>query len=71
MIVPKMTRIERIEEEIRALTPAERSALRAWFQAYEADLWDRQIEEDAAQGKLNAAAKRALTEHRKAKSKPL
>ena len=66
-----MTRIEKIEEEIRALTPAERSALRAWFQAYEGDLWDKQIEADAAAGKLDGIAERALAEHRKGKSKAL
>lgn len=66
-----MTRVEKIEEEIRALTPAERSALRAWFQAFEADLWDKQIEADASAGKLDRLAERALAEHRKGKSKPL
>jgi len=66
-----MTRVEKIEEEIRALTPAERSALRAWFQAYEADLWDKQIETDAAAGRLDGLAERALAEHRKGQSKPL
>jgi hypothetical protein len=66
-----MTRVEKIEDEIRALTPAERSALRAWFQAYESDLWDKQIEADAAAGKLDRLGERALAEHRKGKSKPL
>jgi len=66
-----MTRIEKIEQEIRALTPDERSALRAWFQSYEAELWDKQMEADAAAGKLDALAQAALAEHRGGKTKPL
>lgn len=66
-----MTRVEKIEEDIRALTPDERSALRAWFQGYESELWDEQIEADAKAGKLDRLAERAVAEHMKGTSKPL
>jgi hypothetical protein len=66
-----MTRIEKIEQEIRALTSEEMSALRAWFLAYDGELWDGQIEADAAAGKLDAPAEAALAEHRLGKTKTL
>jgi hypothetical protein len=66
-----MTRVEKIEQDIRALTDKERSALRAWFFAYDADLWDRQIEADAAGGKLDRLGDAAIAEYRQGKTKPL
>jgi len=66
-----MTRLEKIEADIRALTAEERSALRSWFQSYEADLWDKQIEADAASGKLDGLAETAMSEYRKGKTPPL
>lgn len=66
-----MTRVEKIEQEIRALTDKERSALRSWFLAYDSDLWDKQIEADATSGKLDRLADAALAEHRQGKTKPL
>ena len=66
-----MTRVEKIEQEIRSLSPEERSALRSWFRAYESELWDQQIESDAAAGKLDALADAALVEHRQGKTKLL
>ena len=40
-----MTRVERIESEIVGLTRSELAALRDWFRRYDAEAWDRQIEE--------------------------
>lgn len=39
-----MTRLEKLEQDIRNLGPEELAALRDWFRRYEADRWDRQIE---------------------------
>ena len=39
-----MTRIERLEQEIAELSPAELEELRAWFAAFDAEEWDRQCE---------------------------
>ncbi|HEY7609876.1 MAG TPA: hypothetical protein VIF14_11645 [Alphaproteobacteria bacterium] len=66
-----MIRVQKIENEIRALTAAERSTLRSWFLDYDAELWDTQIEADAAAGKLDKLAKAALDEHRRGKTKKL
>ena len=59
-----MTKIEQLECGIRALSRAELAALREWFEEYQADEWDRQIEEDAKAGKFDRLAGEALAEHR-------
>jgi len=48
-----MTTIEKIECDIKKLPRDELTAFRAWFAEYDSDEWDRQIEEDAASGKLD------------------
>lgn len=58
-----MTTIEVIESEIKKLSPREMAQLRDWFMDYDADAWDRQIEQDATAGKLDAMAAEALAEY--------
>ncbi len=55
-----MGKIEQIEREIQGLTPAELDTFRKWFLEFDAEAWDRQIEEDARAGKLDGLAARAL-----------
>jgi hypothetical protein len=55
-----MSTVEEIEQAIRALEPNDFAALRDWFAAFDADLWDRQLEEDVAAGRLNRFAEEAL-----------
>ena len=66
-----MTKIEKIEEEIRRLNRDELTDLRNWFREYDADEWDREIEDDIRAGKLDKLAEEALVEHRAGKSKQL
>lgn len=58
-----MTRLQRLEQEVRELTRSELEDFRKWFQEYDAAAWDRQIEEDALAGKLDTLAERALQDH--------
>ncbi len=58
-----MTRIQKLEQEIMKLAPSELAAFRKWFQAYDSDQWDSQIEEDALTGKLDRLAQKALKDH--------
>ena len=58
-----MTKIERIENEIRALTDIEQAELRKWFFEFEAENWDRQIERDSISGRLANLAKKSLDDH--------
>jgi hypothetical protein len=55
-----MNKVEEIEREIQKLTPSELVTFRKWFLEFDAEAWDRQIEEDARSGKLDRMAGRAL-----------
>ena len=59
-----MTKIERIESEIRALTDTERAELRKWFFEFDAEIWDKQIERDSISGRLANLAKKSLEDHK-------
>ena len=66
-----MGKVEKIEQDIRALTSDELVAFRQWFRQYDSDEWDRQIEEDVRAGKLDKLAEDALGAHKAGKSKEL
>jgi hypothetical protein len=57
-----MTNVQSIEREVEKLTPAELAAFRAWFLEHDWQVWDRQIEKDAAEGRLDRFAAEALAE---------
>jgi hypothetical protein len=59
-----MTVLERIEAQVQTLSAKELHEFRRWFQEWDADAWDRQIEADAQAGKLDALAAEALAEYR-------
>ncbi len=65
-----MSRVEKIEGQIRDLTPEELKVLRDWFIEFDHQLWDHQIEADE-KGKLRDLAERALQEHKGGRSTPL
>ncbi len=48
-----MTRLERIEADIRALNPDELRRLAEWLEELRAEQWDAQIERDAKAGRLD------------------
>jgi hypothetical protein len=55
-----MDKIEKIGREIKEFSPSELAAFCKWFHDFDAEAWDRQIEEDVQAGKLDALAKGAL-----------
>ncbi len=55
-----MSKIEALEKEIERLFRSELTAFRNWFLEFDAEAWDRQIETDAAQGKLDHVAEIAI-----------
>lgn len=59
-----MTKIEELESSIRQLTREELAEFRRWFQDYDADQWDRQIEADINAGKLDQLSERTLADHK-------
>ena len=56
--------IKSIEKAIEALPPAELAQFRRWFAEYDGAVWDKQIEADAASGKLDGLAAEALADYR-------
>lgn len=41
-----MNKVEKMGREIQGFSPSELAAFRKWFRAFDAEAWDRQIEED-------------------------
>ena len=57
------SRIEKIETEVMQLSAEELDAFRAWFAEYDFDAWDRQIEADSKDGKLDHLAAAAMRDY--------
>ena len=66
-----MGSIKSIEAAIEALPAAELAEFRQWFAEFDSQAWDRQLERDAAAGKLDSLASEALSDHRSGTSRPL
>ena len=66
-----MTRIEKLEREIKKLSPEELTSLREWFRKYDAEAWDRQIEEDVRAGRLDALAEESLADYKAGRTKEI
>jgi hypothetical protein len=56
------TAVKKIEAEILKLSPQELTQLTEWVLDLDEQQWDKQIESDAAAGKLDFLAKEALLE---------
>lgn len=63
-----MTKVKKLEQEVQKLSRSEMAAFRKWFQAYDSEEWDREIEGDVRAGKLEKLAKEALVAHKAGKS---
>ncbi len=59
-----MSTIEELEAAVERLSPEDRAAFRAWFVEFDAAEWDRQLEADAASGRLDWLAAEALADRR-------
>ncbi|ESY64868.1 MULTISPECIES: hypothetical protein [Mesorhizobium] len=66
-----MTKLEQIEKSVAELSPEELKAFAAWFEALQADMWDRQMEADAKAGRLDRLAEQALSDHRAGRTRHL
>jgi len=66
-----MTKVQLLEDEIKRLSQEELAQLRDWFLELDAELWDRQIERDAASGKLERLFENSLAGHRGGKSREI
>ena len=61
--------IEDLEKAIAGLPPDQYAEFRTWFEAFEADRFDRKIERDAQAGKLDRLADQAIDDLRKRRTK--
>tara|TARA_B100002049_G_scaffold215313_1_gene180604 strand:+ start:337 stop:537 length:201 start_codon:yes stop_codon:yes gene_type:complete len=66
-----MSEVEEIEKAVKNLPASELRRFREWFDAFDAETWDAQIEADVASGKLDALADAAIADHDSGKTKPL
>ena len=57
-----MTRLAKIEADVSSLSGEELARFRTWFDAYDADRFDAAIEQDAANGALDALAEATLAD---------
>jgi hypothetical protein len=57
-----MTRVESLERAVEKLGAAELAEFRAWFLEHNWVVWDQQLENDVAAGRLDRFANEALAE---------
>ena len=66
-----MTKVEALEREVQQLTGEELAAFRDWFIEFDWQAWDRQIERDSAEGKLDRFAAEALAEFERGETREI
>jgi hypothetical protein len=60
--------VQDIEDAVRQLSPDELARFRAWFAEFDAAVWDREIEDDVAAGRLDALIDEALADLREGRA---
>jgi DNA repair photolyase len=60
----KLATVEEIQAAVLRLPRAEAARLAVWFAQRDAELWDREMEEDAASGRLDFLAQEGESEYR-------
>lgn len=58
-----MSEVQKIEQAIEHLSEQQLAEFRRWFTEFDADAWDKQIEADAAAGKLDAFGSIEITSY--------
>jgi hypothetical protein len=64
-------KVEDIEKAITQLPQDQLKQFRAWYEKFDSDAWDEQIEKDAAAGKLDSLAEAAIIDHKAGNSKEI
>jgi hypothetical protein len=63
--------VQELQSAVSQLSTDELARFRKWFDEFDAELWDRQFEEDAKSGKLDRLANQAIADFRAGKCKEL
>ena len=58
-----MNELDELQNLIRNLAPEDLAKFRAWFNEFDHELWDRQIEADMKSGKLDGLLDEAREDH--------
>ncbi|NUM54525.1 MAG: hypothetical protein HUU46_12840 [Candidatus Hydrogenedentes bacterium] len=66
-----MPTLQEIESQIAALSKEDLVAFSAWFDEFQAEAWERQIEADSRAGRLDGPIERAMRDDADGKSTPL
>ena len=59
-----MTTVNEIAGAVKRLPKKDLARFRKWFARYDAALWDHQLEEDVAAGRLDRLAREAMRDHK-------
>jgi hypothetical protein len=57
-----MTTVREIERAVSQLSSDEFAQFRAWFETFEAEVWDSQFERDVKAGRLDRLANQAIAD---------
>ena len=63
--------IKEIESAIAQLPPSELAELAKWFEEFQAQAWDAQLEQDVKSGRLDALIKQVEQDFDQGKCEPL
>ena len=63
--------IKEIESAIARLPPSELAELAKWFEEFQARAWDKQVEQDARAGRLDALIEEAEQDFERGRCEPL
>ena len=63
--------VEEVVISVAQLPPDQLRKFRAWYEKFDSEVWDEQIEEDIFAGKVDALAKGAIADHQAGRTKRL
>jgi hypothetical protein len=66
-----MGSVPEIEAAVRNLSADDLSSFRRWFQEFDAEAWDRQLERDVQANRLDSLAEEAIKELREGRTTDL
>ena len=66
-----MPAIREIQSAVTQLSLEELSRFREWFDEFDAEVWDKQFEDDVKSGRLDRLANQAIADFRAGKCKEL
>jgi hypothetical protein len=66
-----MATVQEIEKAVESLPMPELAKFRSWFERFDAEVWDRQFEDDVRAGKLDKLADQALKDLEQGRCTPL